>query len=97
MIMDGLRRCSDSERSQRVRPGRHLITFLIVSNMAVYIWDLLELKSYAHQKERIDFFGETLWTVLAHATMPLNIFYRFHASVSLADIWSSAYKPAQSH
>ena len=46
------------------------------------------------QLDRIEFYGELLWTFLSHSTMPLIIFYRFHSSVALVDIWSSAYKPA---
>ena len=49
MIVDGLRRCSDSPENQRVRPGRQLITFLIASNLAMYVWDTFELKSYELQ------------------------------------------------
>lgn len=94
MIVDGLRRCSDSPENQRVRPGRQLITFLIASNLAMYVWDTFELKSYELQHDRIEFYGELLWTFLSHSTMPLIIFYRFHSSVALVDIWSSAYKPA---
>ena len=49
MIVDGLRRCSDSAENQRARPGRQLITFLIASNLAMYVWDTFELKSYELQ------------------------------------------------
>ena len=34
---------------QRSRPGRQLITFLIASNLAMYVWDTFELKSYEMQ------------------------------------------------
>ena len=49
MIVDGLRRCSDSAENQRARPGRQIITFLIASNLAMYVWDTFELKSYEMQ------------------------------------------------
>ena len=49
MIVDGLRRCSDSPENQRARPGRQLITFLIASNLTMYVWDTFELKSYELQ------------------------------------------------
>ena len=32
------------------------------------------------------------WTLIVHATVPLTIFYRFHSSVCLAEIWKNAYK-----
>ena len=39
--MDGLRRCSDSSENQRSLPGRNAITFLIVANLVVYVFELL--------------------------------------------------------
>ena len=58
MIVDGLRRCSDSPENQRARPGRQLITFLIASNLVMYVWDTFELKSYELQVS----FGTVIFT-----------------------------------
>ena len=33
----------------------------------------------------------------SHVALPLCIFYRFHSSVALADIWGSAYRPGNHH
>jgi hypothetical protein len=97
MIVDGLRRCSDSQANQKRKPGRNLITFLLVANLSVYLWETIEIKSTANQEARKKFYGTFLWTVLSHVTSPLCIFYRFHSAVALADIWSSAYKPGDHH
>lgn len=32
------------------------------------------------------------WTIITHVTMPLTIFYRFHSTVCLCEIWKSTYK-----
>ena len=97
MIVDGLRRCSCSRENQRRKPGRNLLTFLLIANLAIYFWDTFEVKSYSYQENMKAFYGSNLWTVLSHITLPLVIFYRFHSSVALADIWSSAYKPGAEH
>jgi hypothetical protein len=96
MIVDGLRRCSNSAWAQEHRAGRNTLTFLIVANLAVYIFQTFLLKANIYQTE-VDFFTLEMWMVLSHMTQPLCIFYRFHSAVALADIWSSAYKPAHYH
>lgn len=93
LIIDGLRRCSNSRELRQQKPGRELITFLIVCNVALWITQTFEIKSHGLQDHRYDFYGNVLWTILGHMTLPLMMFYRFHSSVCLVDIWKSAYEP----
>ena len=93
MIVDGLRRCSNSVEAQRTMKGRNVITFLIVANLAVYVMETLMIKSYDYQTIKVDFYGPDAWTILSHITLPICIFYRFHSPVALVDIWNSAYRP----
>ena len=97
MIVDGLRRCSDSRDNQTLKPGRNLVTFLLVANLTIYLWDTVEVKTSGYSKGRKSYYGDEFWTIVSHMTLPLTIFYRFHASVALADIWSSAYQPGSHH
>ena len=97
LIVDGLRRCSNSVEDQRKMKGRNLITFLIVANLAVYVMETLMIKSYDYQKEKINFYGAEAWTILSHMTLPICIFYRFHSAAALVDIWKSAYKAPEHH
>lgn len=43
------------------------------------------------------FLLQELWTLLSHLTLPLALFYRFHSSVCLADMWKAAYEEEESH
>ena len=97
MIVDGLRRCSDSSQNQSSKPGRNLVTFLIVANITIYIWETIETKQDGYNIGRKTYYGKEFWTILSHALLPLTIFYRFHSSVALADIWASAYQPGSYH
>ena len=98
MIVDGLRRCADKQKSQIEKRGKNLLTFLIVTNLAMYVWETLETKPQGGAFEyRKSFYGESLWIVLVHLAQPLTIFYRFHSAVALADIWNSAYNPGDYH
>lgn len=40
---------------------------------------------------------QELWTLLSHLTLPLALFYRFHSSVCLADMWKAAYEAEEAH
>ena len=97
-IVDGLRRCSNSEKNQVERRAKNSLTFLIVTNLTMYIWETLETKNHGGQfKSQAHFYGDNVWVVLNHLTQPLSIFYRFHSAVALADIWNSAYSPGDYH
>jgi hypothetical protein len=74
-----------------------MVAFLLLCNLAIYIWETMEVKAAGNEILRKEFYGDILWTLLSHITLPLVIFYRFHASVALADIWSSAYRPGDHH
>ena len=94
-IIDGLRRCSNTEKLRQEKPGRELVTFLIICNIAMWVIETFEIKSAYAQHEQISFYGSILWTLLSHMTLPLTLFYRFHSSVCLVDIWKSAYESGE--
>lgn len=93
-ILDGLRRCSNSKDLRHEKPGRELVTFLIVSNVAMWITSTFEVKSHGYQDDRYGFYGYELWSIIGHMCIPLMMFYRFHSSVCLVDIWKFAYEPS---
>ena len=76
MIVDGLRRCTNDPAVMKKMPGRNVITFLIVGNLATYLMETLLFKNYDAQKDKIAFYGADAWTVLGHMTIPITIFYR---------------------
>lgn len=42
--------------------------------------------------KQLEFFGEWSWTIITHVSMPLAIFYRFHSTICLFEIWKTTYK-----
>ncbi|XP_045136596.1 proton channel OtopLc-like isoform X2 [Portunus trituberculatus] len=97
LMNDGLRRCSNSQALQHKKPGREVITYLVVANVAMWLLQTFEIKSSEGNSVFYDFYGKELWTLLSHLTLPLALFYRFHSSVCLADMWKAAYEPEESH
>ncbi|CAG2055513.1 unnamed protein product [Timema podura] len=85
------RRCRTANQARR-KPGRQIITFLLVANMAMWTINTLEKGHAEFRPSHLKFFGVWAWTVITHVSMPLAIFYRFHSTICLFEIWKSAYK-----
>jgi len=94
-IIDGLRRCSDSRYLRFKKPGRELITFAILLNITYWIVATFETKSVEQYKTGIEYYGPLPYMFISHTTLPVMLFYRYHSSVCLAEIWNRAYKPSK--
>ncbi|EFA01890.1 proton channel OtopLc [Tribolium castaneum] len=91
-VLDGWwRRCRTLEHIKN-KPGKELITFLIVANMAMWTINTLEKNRAEFRPTHLLFFGEWAWTIITHISMPMAIFYRFHSTICLFEIWKTAYK-----
>lgn len=85
------RRCKGANQN-RQKPGRQIITFLLVSNMAMWIVSTLAKNQAGFRPTHMLFFGPWAWTIITHVSMPLAIFYRFHSTICLFEIWKTVYK-----
>lgn len=85
------RRCRSAHQG-RTKPGRESITFLLVSNMAMWFINTLVKNRAMFRPTHLRFFGLWAWTIITHVSMPLAIFYRFHSTICLFEIWKTAYK-----
>ena len=91
LIVDGLQRFSSREDQRLEKPGRGTVTFLLILNVAMWIFKTFEVKELWLERQR-EFFGETAWPMIVNINLPLMLFFRFHSSVCLADIYFMAYK-----
>ncbi|XP_058063538.1 proton channel OtopLc [Anopheles bellator] len=85
------RKCRGAQQ-HRTKPGRQIVTFLLVANMAMWFINTLIKGRASFRPSHLDFFGTWAWTVITHVSMPLAIFYRFHSTICLFEIWKSTYK-----
>ncbi|XP_064483283.1 proton channel OtopLc-like [Ornithodoros turicata] len=92
LIIAGLRRCSNCPALRYEKPGREVISFLIVLNITMWIVYTFETKTAGRFFMGKSYYGLYAWIFVEHTTVPLMLFYRFHSSVCLADIWKSAYE-----
>ncbi|KAH8040870.1 hypothetical protein HPB51_013040 [Rhipicephalus microplus] len=90
VLVDGLRRCSNSHVLRYRKPGREIITFLLILNVTQWVVFTVQQKHIDDLIAAKLVYGN-LWSFIGHATIPLMLFYRFHSAVCLADIWQAAY------
>lgn len=93
-IVDAMHRCSQSRALRFQKPGREFITFLVILNITSWIVYTFETKAAEVYHNEPAFYGETVWMIVSHTTLPLMLFFRFHSSVCLADVWKFAYEKA---
>ncbi|XP_063636227.1 proton channel OtopLc-like isoform X3 [Cydia splendana] len=91
-ILDASRRSAKTPDQLRKKPGREIVTFLLVTNLAMWAINTLEKSRAESHPVQLHFYGLWAWTIITHVSMPLAIFYRFHSTVCLCEIWKRAYK-----
>ncbi|XP_026278087.1 proton channel OtopLc-like isoform X2 [Frankliniella occidentalis] len=94
-VLDATRRRCSSPREHRRKPGRQMVTFLLVANMAMWCVNTMEKSRARSRPNLMKFYGEWPWTLIVHISMPLAIFYRFHSTICLFEIWKVCYKLKQ--
>ncbi|CAF0800823.1 unnamed protein product [Adineta steineri] len=96
-ILDALKRRIITKSEFRKKPGRELITALLLINLAIWLHDSLSAKKVQLNPLQTDYYDATTWSIVQAFTSPLSIFYRFHSSVCLADIWQEVYHNHGNH
>ena len=59
--------------------------------LAIWLHDSLSAKKVRLNPFQVRYYNAGTWAIIQAFTSPLSIFYRFHSSVCLADIWQEAY------
>jgi surface polysaccharide O-acyltransferase-like enzyme len=91
-ITDAQRRRISSERQNNDKPGRQVVTFLLIVNIALWFVYTFEVQKIEDSPVQRNFYGFGAWAVIHRLLLPLCIFFRFHSTVILADIWKNSYK-----
>ena len=81
-----------SQEEVKKKPGREFVTFLILCNLSLWGINTFETQRSEHNPIQTDFYGHMAWAILTHISVPLGIFYRFHSTVCLSNIWKNAWK-----
>lgn len=92
LVLDGSSRRCKTKTDKKNKPGRQLITYLLVANAAMWMINAMQKGHAQYSSGHLRFFGVWPWTVITHVSMPLAIFYRFHSTICLFEIWKATYK-----
>lgn len=91
-MFNAVRRGALDRDQERDKPGRELVTFLLVANIALWGINTFEVQqTEAHPVQR-RFYGVLSWNIFTHISSPLAIYYRFHSTVCLSNVWRYAWK-----
>ncbi|XP_055871110.1 proton channel OtopLc-like isoform X2 [Biomphalaria glabrata] len=91
-MLAGDRMTASDELQQRKKPGREFITFLLISNFAMWAVNTFETQTPQHNPIQVEFYGNDAWAIFTHVSVPLGIYYRFHSTVCFSNIWKNAWK-----
>lgn len=90
-IFDGSQREAGTHAQWHHKPGRSFVTFLLFSNLSMWLINSFEMKEALVMEPMIKFYGSVAWTIILFLTLPLAVFFRFHSVVCLSDIWVEVY------
>jgi len=85
------RRCNTKEQIEQ-KPGKQLVTFLLIANLAMWVVNRLKNSQAEFHPLHTQFYGVWAWTIITHISMPLVVCYRFQSTVCLYEIWKHVYK-----
>lgn len=86
-ILECLRRYALYNSPFMRKPARELITALCLTNVSMWLFDTFSAKRFSSKPFLVDHYGILKWSIINAFTAPIAIFYRFHSSVCLSDIW----------
>lgn len=92
-IADVSRRRVHLPEHDRTKPGRQVVTFLLICNITIWIIYTFEMRKVENNPVQLKYYGYLTWSMVQRLTLPLCIFHRFHSAVALAEIWKTSYKP----
>ncbi|PAV56883.1 hypothetical protein WR25_20683 isoform B [Diploscapter pachys] len=77
-----------SPYAMKNKPGKQIITFLLVTNVTLFIFQTYEgMKPTFGMSPNLSL----TYTYIIYSVAPLLVFYRFHSSVCFAEIWKLTY------
>lgn len=92
LIIDGLKMYTRDKEIKKFKPGRSLLTLLILVNVSLWLSETFSVKKYDMNTIQLDYYDIVFWSIVSSVSSPLAIFFRFHASVCLSDIWKTLYE-----
>uniref|UniRef100_A0A0K0E3Q5 Chitin synthase n=1 Tax=Strongyloides stercoralis TaxID=6248 RepID=A0A0K0E3Q5_STRER len=78
-----------STESKVLKPGKQMMTFMLMANVALFIYGTLEGTKTMLTTSAL--FNIGAFKSIMYAVSPLVVFFRFHSSVIFAELWKHCY------
>jgi hypothetical protein len=72
-------------------PAREMITLLIMLDLSLWFEKTTTTTKHEANPFQLAFYHVVPWSIIAAIATPLQIFFRFHASVCLSHVWANMY------
>ena len=92
LIINGLSMFTKDQHNLKHKPARSLITLLILIDVSLWLSETLNVKKFHMSIVQLEYYNIIFWSITSSIKSPLAIFFRFHASVCLSDIWKLLYE-----
>jgi hypothetical protein len=79
------------QTSEHKYPAREVITLLIMLDLSLWFQKTTTTTKHEANPFQLAFYHVIPWSIIAAIATPLQIFFRFHASVCLSNVWSHMY------
>ncbi|XP_013410002.1 uncharacterized protein LOC106173411 isoform X2 [Lingula anatina] len=79
------------------KPGREVITFLLITNLGMWLTDSFAFEKRTMIPAYVGIFGFPAWTTITNAFVPWMNFYRFYSFTVLAVVWKNIFLPHKDH
>ncbi len=77
--------------SEHKYTAREMITLLIILDLSIWFEKTTTTSKHEANPYQLAFYHVIPWSIIAAIATPLQIFFRFHASVCLSNIWGHMY------
>ncbi|CAF1024461.1 unnamed protein product [Rotaria sp. Silwood1] len=72
-------------------PAREMITLLVILDLSLWFEKTTTTTKHEANPFQLAFYHVIPWSIIAAIATPLQIFFRFHASVCLSHVWANMY------
>lgn len=93
MVASRLRLEEGDQHMLRYKPGKQVITMLLMMNCAQFLMNIFEAQKAGINDEMLSMYGSYYWAIVVRGCSPLTIFYRFHSSACFAEVWKKTFRP----
>ncbi|CAF3673884.1 unnamed protein product [Rotaria sp. Silwood1] len=77
--------------SKHEYPAREVMTLLIILDLSLWFEETTTTTKHEANPFQLAFYHIVPWSIIAAIATPLQIFFRFHASVCLSHVWENMY------